>query len=181
MRVPEMSMTGKSVRVWDPFVRIFHWSLVLSMTANAFFTEGDGAIHQWIGYVVAALIVARIVWGFVGTAHARFSSFPPSLHASMDQLADISVGRRKIHIGHTPLGAFMIYNLLLTVLVICASGYLMTTDAFWGAEWTEDLHKGAVTWMEISAVVHVIAVMFESVRTKVNLPRAMITGYKHLP
>lgn len=75
----------------------------------------------------------------------------------------------------------MIYNLLASVLVVCASGYLMTTDMFWGAEWPEELHEVAVTWVELSVLAHVAAVVFESIRTKVNLPRAMITGYKNIP
>ncbi len=180
-RVPNASSKKKMIRVWDPFVRIFHWSLVLMMIANTFFINGDKGIHHWIGYAVAALIVARIIWGFVGSTYARFSSFPPSLAGSIEQMADIAVARKTVHTGHTPLGALMIYNLLLTVIVICVSGYLMTTDAFWGTEWTERLHKASVVWVEFSAAVHIVAVIVESFRTKVNLPRSMVTGYKKLP
>jgi len=171
----------KTVRVWDPFVRIFHWSLVLSLTINAFFNKGDSTAHHWIGYFVATLILARVAWGFIGSNYARFSSFPPSIVGSLEQASDISVGRKTAHIGHTPLGALMIYNLISTVFVICLSGYLMTTDAFWGTDWIEELHRGAVTWAEFSAAIHIGAVFVESFRTKVNLPRAMITGYKNLP
>ena len=90
-------------------------------------------------------------------------------------------GLRRIHVGHTPLGALMIYNLLATLLLIGLSGYLMTTDMFWGTEWTEELHEAAVTWAEISVLLHIAAVVFESVRTRVNLPRAMVTGVKQIP
>ena len=79
------------------------------------------------------------------------------------------------------MGALMIYNILLTIAVICTSGYLMTTDMFWGVEWPEEVHEAAVTWIKISVVLHVAAVLFESYMTKVNLPRAMVTGYKKLP
>ena len=180
-RVPGMNTSLKQVRVWDPFVRMFHWSLVLAMLANAFFTRGDSLIHQGIGYFVAAMVSARVIWGFTGSAYARFASFPPDVAASIEQLSDIAVGRKTLHVGHTPLGALMIYNLLCTIMVICISGYLMTTDAFWGADWPEHLHKAAVTWAELSAVLHIVAVVAESFRTKVNLPGAMITGYKRLP
>jgi cytochrome b len=168
-------------KVWDPFVRFFHWSLVLLLTANAFILDDESKFHRWAGYTVAALIVARIIWGIWGTQYARFSSFPPSLRNSLEQLTDLATGRKTIHLGHTPLGALMIYNLILSVLVICVSGYLMTTDMFWGVEWPEELHEAAVTWVEISVVFHVAAVVFESIRTRVNLPRAMITGYKNIP
>ena len=168
-------------KVWDPFVRVFHWSLVILMTANAFVLDDESKFHRWVGYTVAGLIAARIIWGFVGTAYARFSSFPPSAEKSVEQLTDIVTGRRKIHLGHTPLGGLMIYNLLFSIGLICLSGYLMTTDMFWGEEWPEELHEIAVTWVELSAGLHIAAVLFESIRTKVNLPRAMVTGYKELP
>jgi cytochrome b len=168
-------------RVWDPLVRIFHWSLVLAFGANALFIDEDSAVHQWVGYFVVGLIIVRLAWGFVGSHYARFSSFPPSIGQSIGQLRDISAGRRTIHLGHTPLGALMIYNLMATMLVIGFSGYLMTTDALWGVEWPGEMHEIAVTWAEISVLVHILAVMIESYRTKVNLPEAMVTGYKKIP
>lgn len=168
-------------RVWDPLVRTFHWSLVVLFAANALFVDDDSDLHQWIGYAVVALVLLRLVWGFVGTHYARFSSFPPSVSGAVEQVADIARGRRRIHLGHTPLGAWMIYNLLFAMLVIGVSGYLMTTDAFWGVEWPEELHEFAVTWAEISVLLHIAAVFFESRRTGVNLPSAMMTGYKVTP
>lgn len=168
-------------KIWDPVVRVFHWSLVLLLVANAFVVDDETKFHRWVGYAVAGLILVRIIWGFAGTHYARFASFPPSFKNSLEQLTDVVTGRKTIHPGHTPLGALMIYNLMLSVLVICFSGYLMTTDMFWGVEWPEELHEAAVTWVEVSVLLHVAAVVYESIRTKVNLPRAMITGYKNLP
>jgi cytochrome b len=168
-------------KVWDPFVRLFHWSLLILMSLNAFILDDESKFHRWVGYTVAGLLAARILWGFIGPRYARFRSFPPSARQSLEQLADLATGRRRIHLGHTPLGALMIYNLILTVAVICLSGYLMTTDMFWGVEWPEEVHEAAVTWVKISVALHVAAVLFESYRTKVNLPRAMVTGYKELP
>ena len=169
------------VRVWDPFVRAFHWSLVAFFAANALFVDDDGKLHQWIGYAIVALVLLRIAWGFVGSPYARFASFPPDIAGALGQASEIVTGRRRPHRGHSPLGAWMIYNLLAATLVIGLSGYLMTTDAFWGLEWPEELHELAVTWAEISVLVHIAAVFFEGHRTRVNLPRAMITGYKDLP
>lgn len=169
------------LKVWDPFVRLFHWSVVIGFGANALVVDDDGKLHQWIGYAVVALVVLRILWGLVGTRYARFSSFPPSLKGAIGQVRETLTGVRHVHVGHTPLGALMIYNLLLSLIVIGVSGYLMTTDAFWGVEWPEELHEVAVAWAEISVVLHIAAVFFESWRTSVNLPRAMVTGCKDLP
>lgn len=171
----------KNVKVWDPVVRIFHWSVVAAFGANALLVDDDGKLHQWLGYVIVALVIVRIVWGFVGTRYARFSSFPPSLTGAAEQLDDIVAARPRVHVGHTPLGAWMIYNLLAALLVIGVSGHLMTTDMFWGVEWPEELHEFAVAWAEVSVALHILAVVHESRRTRVNLPRAMFTGYKTLP
>lgn len=175
------SPAGKAVKIWDPFVRLFHWSLVGCFAANALFVDDESDLHLIIGYVIMSLVAARVVWGFVGTQYARFSSFAPSVSGALEQAADMVSGRTHIHKGHTPLGALMIYNLIATLAIIGLSGWMMTTDLFWGVEWPEELHEIAVTWAEISVVAHIVAVIYESRRTSVNLPRAMVTGYKHLP
>ncbi|SEF95611.1 Cytochrome b [Jhaorihella thermophila] len=151
-----------------------------AFAANALVIDEESKLHLWIGYFVIALVAIRIVWGLIGTRYARFSSFRPSLSAAMEQISDIATGRR-IHLGHTPLGALMIYNLIVTLLLIGLTGWLMTTDMFWGVEWLEELHEMFVTWAEISVVLHIAAVIYESRRTGVNLPRAMVTGAKTLP
>lgn len=167
--------------VWDRFIRLFHWSLVALFVANAGVVDPDVNIHQWIGYAVVGLVMARMCWGFVGSSYARFASFPPDARASLNHLKEIATRHRVPHAGHSPLGALMIYNLIATVLAIGASGYLMTTDAFWGTVWPEELHEALVTWAEISVALHITAVVFESRRTKVNLALSMVTGYKELP
>lgn len=171
----------QKINVWDPFVRMFHWSVAGLFAANALFVDNDSDLHIEIGYVIAALVVARILWGVAGRGFARFASFPPSVTGAMEQVSEIATGRRRVHLGHTPLGALMIYNLLLAILMISVSGWLMTTDAFWGLEWPEEMHEIAVTWAEVSVILHIAAVLFESRRTRVNLPRAMVTGYKEIP
>jgi len=171
----------KRAKVWDPFVRVFHWSLVAGFAANALLTDPEHHLHRLVGYGIAVLLEARLLWGLAGPRFARFSAFPPDPAAALGQVADVVAGRRRVHLGHTPLGALMIYNLLLTLLVIVGSGYAMTTLAFWGVKWVEELHEAAVTWAEVSVAVHVAAVIWESRRTGVNLPRAMVTGYKEVP
>ncbi|WP_417807788.1 cytochrome b/b6 domain-containing protein [Thioclava sp.] len=171
---------ASSHQVWDPFVRLFHWAIAGLFVANAFFTSPKHDLHHWIGYTIAALVGARILWGLIGTRHARFSDFLPSVSGALNQLRDMATGRRHAHIGHSPLGALMIYNLLVTLLVIAGSGWLMTTDAYWGVKWPKDLHEIAVNWAELSVAAHIVAVIVESLRLRVNLARAMITGKKDI-
>ena len=66
------------VAVWDRFVRLFHWSLVGCVLVNAFLLDDGETLHRWLGYTASALVLARIVWGFVGSRHARFDDFFPT-------------------------------------------------------------------------------------------------------
>lgn len=178
---PRRQADPRAVMVWDPLVRAFHWTLVVLFAANALFDDPESKLHERIGYVVVGLVVARILWGFVGTRHARFSDFRPSIRAALGQLADMATGRRRVHLGHSPLGALMIYNLIGTLLLIGFSGWLMTTDRFWGVKWPEELHEFLVHWAELSVFAHIAAVLIESRRLRINLPRSMVTGYKTMP
>lgn len=171
----------RKIKVWDPVVRLFHWSLFVAFAVNAFYTKPGRDLHQWIGYAVAGLIALRLIWGLVGTRHARFADFWPSQRAVLGQLRDMATGRRHVHVGHSPLGSLMVYNLLLTMAALAGSGYAMTTVAFFGAEWVEEVHEALVVWAEISIVAHVLAVVVESRRLGINLPKSMVTGYKTLP
>lgn len=168
-------------KVWDPFIRIFHWSLVAGFVANALLVEDDIKLHEQVGYVVVALLAARIVWGFIGPRTARFAAFWPRRSSIREQITDMATQRRRAHLGHSPLGALMIFNLLVTLLAIGATGYMMTTNMFWGVDWVEEAHEALVNWAWLSIALHVGAVIWESRRTGVNLPRAMITGRKRIP
>ncbi|MEC3861121.1 cytochrome b/b6 domain-containing protein [Mesobacterium sp. TK19101] len=168
-------------RIWDPFVRVFHWALVGLFAANALYTNPEKTPHEYIGYTIAALVGLRMIWGLIGSRHARFSDFLPSMSGVLQQITDIATGRHRIHLGHTPLGALMIYNLIATIAGICLTGWMMTTNTFWGVDWVEKTHEVLVTWAEISVVLHVVAVIWESRRTGINLPRAMVTGVKRIP
>ncbi len=167
--------------VWDLAVRLFHWSLVAAFAANALFTASGKTMHRRVGYVVLGLLALRLVWGFIGSRHARFADFPPAPGAAIAELRDLAAGRHRLHLGHSPLGALMIYNLLVTLVAIGATGYMMTTLPFFGMDWVEELHGAFVTWAELSIVAHVAAVIWQSHRLGVNLPHAMVTGYKVVP
>lgn len=168
-------------KVWDPAVRLFHWTLATGFVANALFTNPEKWLHHYVGYTVGGLVAFRILWGFVGPAHARFTDFPPRPRAALDQAREMLTGGRRIHLGHSPLGALMIYNLLLTFAGLAITGYMQTTNAYFGVDWVATVHVSLATWAEISVVAHIAAVAFESLRLRVNLPVSMLTGYKHVP
>ncbi|MBV7392930.1 cytochrome b/b6 domain-containing protein [Mameliella sediminis] len=167
--------------VWDRFLRVFHWSTAGLFLLNTLLTDPESALHIWIGYAVGTLVVLRLIWGLIGPKTARFHSFAPRRRTLRRQLMDMATGRKSAHLGHSPLGALMIFNLIAVLIGISASGYMMTTSLFWGVDWVESLHEALVTWAEISVVVHVAAVLWESRRTGINLARAMVTGVKTVP
>jgi cytochrome b len=169
------------VRVWDALVRVGHWTLVIGIAAAWLTRHGGGAWHEWLGYLVLAVVAIRIIWGFTGSRHARFAQFVHPAAATLSYARQVIAGREPRHLGHNPLGGWMIVALLLTTTAVCASGWLYTTDLFWGVEWVEELHEGLTNFLLMLAFVHICGVIFSSVRQRENLVAAMFTGCKRAP
>jgi cytochrome b len=166
------------VRVWDPFVRIFHWTLATLFIVA--FATGDEfeRLHIVAGYVIAALVALRIAWGFIGPRHARFSDFVRSPAQTLGYMRKVIRGGAPRHLGHNPAGGLMTLALLGMIAAIASTGFMMTTDAFWGAEWVEDLHEGLVYVTLGLIALHVAGVLVASYEHGENLIKAMITGRK---
>jgi len=162
------------VYVWDRFVRLHHWSLVALLTLDGFALDGSDAPHHWVGYAAAGLVGARLIWGAVGPYRARFTSFFPTPARIR---AYLGAPRQPMR-GHNPLGAVMVLLLLALVLALGATGWLMGTDTYWGDENLEALHDALAYALLGCVLAHVGGVLLASWRTRVNLPRAMLTGYK---
>ena len=166
------------VRVWDRFVRLFHWSLVACVLTNQFLVDDGELLHQWLGYIASGLVAARIAWGFAGEGHARFADFLPTPQRVMTHLRDLLSGRPGVHDGHNPLGAIMMLALLAIVLLLGLTGFLQTTDRFWGEEWLMETHEMLASALLIFAGVHALAAILMSRIERTNLVAAMITGIK---
>lgn len=166
------------VRVWDPVVRIFHWTVVFGCVLDLFVLEEGGAAHNVVGYVIAGALVIRLFWGFVGSKHARFSDFVPSPGRLKRYLRALAAGRGERYIGHNPAGAVMIIVLMALLAAISVTGWMLTLDAFWGNDVLEEMHGAISDAILACALIHAAAALFESFRHKENLVKAMITGYK---
>ena len=171
----------RSIPVWDVFVRVTHWTVATLVIADLSLLDGEAKAHHWAGYVVLGLVALRLVWGLIGPRFARFSAFPPSLQAARAHLAGVLRGRHELYLSHNPLGALMVYNLWAAIILAGVSGHLMTTDAFFGVDWIEEVHEAVANWLILSVVLHVAGVLFEMRASNVNLIRAMITGEKQIP
>lgn len=169
------------VGVWDPAVRFLHWALVATVAAAWLTRHGGGAWHEWLGYASLAILTLRLAWGAIGSRHARFASFVRGPVATARYARDVLANRAPRFVGHNPLGAWMIVALIATVAAVDLTGWLYTTDRFWGLEWVEDLHEGVSNALLALIALHVAGVAFSSWRHGENLVAAMIHGRKRAP
>ena len=201
-----------STLVWDPMVRFGHWALVAAFAVAYFSAEeeagGPDPLHVWGGYVVGAIVVLRVAWGFVGPRHARFTDFVCSPIVALVYFRDLLNGRARRYIGHSPAGGAMVIALLVCLAATVATGLmaygeegrgplgvLMATDG--NANGNEAGHRalaekqggetestigelhGLMANITVALVVaHIFGVAVASFVHKENLVLAMITGRK---
>lgn len=182
------------VMVWDPFVRLFHWSLVLAFSI-AYITEDELLnLHAWAGYAVLGLIAARLVWGIVGTRHARFTDFVRGPKNTLAYIKDALRGRAARYLGHNPAGAAMVIALIIGLLATALSGMaVMGAAEFSGplapflmdlspetAHTLEEIHETVANLTLLLIPLHLLGVAVSSFQHRENLVRSMIDGFKRV-
>lgn len=165
-------------QVWDPLVRLFHWGLVAAFLVAWATGDENNAVHIVAGYVVVGLLFLRVIWGFVGTQHARFSDFVRHPATVVAFLTDTLRMRAKRYVGHNPAGGAMVIAMLVLLGAISGSGYMLTTDAYWGTHWVKDVHEALVNLFFVLVALHLAGVVLASLEHRENLVRSMITGRK---
>jgi cytochrome b len=164
--------------VWDRFVRFFHWALVGCVGFNYFVMDDGKLLHQWVGYAAVVLVSGRIVWGFVGSRHARFADFFPTPGRVRAHLRQLRAGTHEPAAGHNPLGGLMMLALMATVLALGTTGWMQTLDAYWGEAWVQDLHALIGNVLIGLATAHALAAIVMGRLERTRLVRAMVTGVK---
>ncbi|MGE5155787.1 MAG: cytochrome b/b6 domain-containing protein [Bdellovibrio bacteriovorus] len=180
------------IRVWDPLVRLFHWSLAAAVL-TAFLTEDEVlGLHTAAGYTVLGLIGFRVLWGLIGPSHARWSDFVRGPRATLTYLKDAIRGRAARHLGHNPAGAAMVVALLLGLTATALSGmavlgaselsgplapYLQGISPQ-AAHRLEDFHEVVANLTLLLVPLHLLGVALASWQHRENLVRAMIDGLK---
>ncbi|RZL35577.1 MAG: cytochrome B [Rubrivivax sp.] len=173
---PAGDAVARKVLVWDAPVRAFHWLMVISF-AGAYLTaesERWRLLHVTLGYTMAGLLAFRVVWGLVGTRHARFASFVRGPAAVARYLRSLASGQPEHHVGHNPAGALAIVALLGLTGLVTAAGWATYNDL--GGEWLEELHEGAANVMLAVVGVHIAGVLIGSWMHRDNLIGAMFSG-----
>lgn len=187
-------MNEQTVKVWDPLVRFFHWTLVLTF-AICFVTEDElMALHVWGGYWIGALVLFRLVWGVIGTPHARFRDFVHRPSVIIGYLKEILTSHPRRYLGHNPAGGAMAVALLISLAITVVSGVAvygaeegagplaaaLTGLGHDGGEFFEELHEIFANLTLLLVVVHVAGVVLASVQHRENLVSAMVSGKKRV-
>ena len=170
--------------LWDLPTRLFHWLIVCCLPLSWWSAETDNYdAHQWLGYTVITLVISRVIWGFIGSRHSRFSDFivgPGKVLAYIRGQANTSP-------GHNPLGGWSVLALLLLLLVQALSGLFNTDDVLFSgplyyAASTEfrdvmgQVHEIAFNALLVLVCVHILAVLYHQLRLKEKLLQAMLRG-----
>ena len=173
-----MAARTSRVRVWDPFVRVFHWTLAAAFVVAYFSHGGYLAAHRLSGYAVTALVVLRVLWGFWGPTHARFADFVPAPRKLAAYLGLLLRGREPRHIGHNPAGGAMIVVLLVLLAAVCGTGFVLDTPQFRDDRDFKQVHDFLTDAALLCIVLHLAGVAYASWRHRENLVAAMVTGRK---
>jgi cytochrome b len=188
-----MEQNNKLIKIWDAPVRLFHWSLVLGFVL-AYISAEVGILdaHVLIGYFLIALLVFRVLWGFIGTQYSLFRSFLFSPSETMAYVKSIRSSQPAHYYGHNPAGALMVFGLLVLLAAIFMSGLLTlaTVDyegplLFLANQVSDDCsyffrhaHDFFVDVALLAIPLHLLGVLAGSIQHKENLAKAMVTGMK---
>jgi len=177
------------IKVWDPLLRIFHWGLVATFVLGYLTWERHYTLHLGAGHAVLGLVVFRILWGFGGSPHARFSDFIRGPARVAAYLRAVVAGRAPRFLGHNPAGGIMILLLLATLLAITLSGVALDaaenragplgdTQLFLYRGLIRKTHETATNLALVLVVLHLLGIAYTGLVHRENLVRAMVSGRK---
>ena len=172
--------TLQRILIWDLPTRIFHWLLVLAFIAIAVivFVLGDDSsffpYHALLGIVVILMVALRILWGFIGTHHARFSSFTYSLHSVVAYLKTALHGKGHLYAGHNPGSSWAIFAMIIFFFGLAVTGFLLGRRV----ESVKEIHEYLAWGMLVTAVIHIAGILLHTIRNRENISASMIHGYK---
>ncbi|MBT5075154.1 MAG: hypothetical protein HOM66_00695 [Rhodospirillales bacterium] len=190
----ENSSSKKTVRVWDLPTRVFHWTLLVLFAVAWISHEAEGAlfeVHIISGICVLGMVVFRLIWGIIGSRHALFADFVkgwPTVRAYGKSLLSF---KPPYHVGHNPVGGWMIVGLLLMLAFTALNGLFVSDDGYVGplaglispglSHAMGEFHEGTAVFLLFLVGFHIVGVVVHGLMSGENLPRAMWTGDKNIP
>ena len=169
----------REIPVWDPLIRLFHWSLAGAVIFNLVNNE-ESLVHEYTGFAVLGLLAYRLIWGFIGPEHARFSNFVTGHRDVIAYLKGLLSGNSTHYQGHNPAGGWMVILMLVWLAITAGSGALLATDPFGGMGFIEGIHEAFAESLPAIIAIHLAGVLVSSLLHGENLVRAMINGRKKL-
>ena len=184
-------MTEKRL-VWDLPLRVFHWLFALSIAAS-YATAKAGfewmQVHFYLGFWMIGLVIFRVIWGFVGPQHARFSNFLKGPSTLLRYLKSLTGGPPINTAGHNPAGGLMVIVMMAVVALQAGTGLFATDDIAWSGAYTPavsgslagtltSLHHSNFNWILAIIALHLLAIGFYWLVKKQNLVVPMFTGHK---
>ena len=169
---------NQSVLVWDFPVRVFHWLLVISFVGAWITSESEALqmIHYAFGYSACALVLFRVIWGFIGTRYARFAQFMKGPAETIHHIKSLFTGNQHAGLGHNPAGALAMVALMVLILLIGVTGYWSAKE-FLG-DFMSGAHEAIASLALVVVAIHIAAAIIMSFVQKENLIRSMVTGKK---
>ena len=180
----------KIIRVWDLPIRLFHWLLVaciIGSLVSIHLFDSAVELHAYFGYCILTLLVFRVIWGFVGSRHARFASFVPNRQSILNYLQ----GKSPRFLGHNPIGALSVFALLFVLCVQVVTGLFVDDEiAFQGplakyapsaiVSFLSEIHEGNQVIIYTLIIIHIAAIWYYKRFKGENLIKPMITGDKEI-
>ena len=185
----------KEINVWNPYIRLSHWFMVLLFSGLIITGKAEEDYMQWhfyMGYLLSALLIARVLYGFWGIPVAQFKHFLKGPFSLLRYIKQLISGQKPIYLGHNPLGGVMVLVLLVLLLAQVMTGLVSSDDVFWFGplyEWVSDeVQTSMAWWHKLSPDIllgliacHILAVLVHELALKERLLKAMMTGKKHCP
>lgn len=183
----------RRVRLWDPLLRGFHWLLATLVIANWLLGKigpNDMSLHFWLGYTILALLIFRLIWGFVGPEPARFTSFLRGPSAVLNYARHLPSREPSFTPGHNPMGGLSVIAMLLVLLYQVGTGLISDPEDFinvgpLAGAVGSDIATEAPGWHAVGAdlililvLLHVGVILFYRIWKNEDLIRPMITGWK---
>ena len=169
----------QTILVWDVPTRVFHWLLAICFAGAWLTSESERLqmIHYAFGYSAVAIVLFRLLWGFIGTKYARFHQFIKGPKEMVGHAKGLLGGHQHITPGHNPVGGIVMLGLMLAILLIGLTGF-WTVKEFLG-DFMSGAHEAIASLALGLVIIHIAAAVIMSLLQKENLVRAMLNGKKN--